>query len=82
MYIFVYRMGRLCEGAHEISGIKATLFLGGGWLEGGGVGGGAVGGSGEGRRVGGWVTTRGTVQTNDPFFRQLLKFIKKGYDNK
>ena len=25
--IFVYRMGRLCGGAHEISGIKAPLFL-------------------------------------------------------
>ena len=27
-------MGRLCGGAHEISGIKAPLFLHGGWLEG------------------------------------------------
>ena len=27
-------MGRLCGGAHEISGIKAPLFLCGGWLEG------------------------------------------------
>ena len=26
-------MGRLCGGAHEISGIKAPLFLHGGWLE-------------------------------------------------
>ena len=34
MYIFVYRMGRLCGGAQEISGIKATLFPHGGWLEG------------------------------------------------
>ena len=25
--IFVYQMGRLCGGAHEISGIKAPLFL-------------------------------------------------------
>ena len=44
--IFVYRMGRLCGGAHEISGIKAPLFLRGGggvgwwggwWGRGGGV---------------------------------------------
>ena len=28
-----YRMGRLCGGAHEMSGIKAPLFLHGGWLE-------------------------------------------------
>ena len=27
-------MGGLCGGAHEISGIKAPLFLHGGWLEG------------------------------------------------
>ena len=27
-------MGRLCGAAHEISGIKAPLFLCGGWLEG------------------------------------------------
>ena len=27
-------MGRLCGGAHEISGIKAPLFLHGGWLAG------------------------------------------------
>ena len=32
-------MGRLCGGAHEISGIKAPLFLCG-WVGGGGVGGG------------------------------------------
>ena len=32
--LIVYRMGRLCGGAHEISGIKAPLFLSGGWLEG------------------------------------------------
>ena len=37
-------MGRLCGGAHEISGIKAQLFLRG-W---GGVGGGGVGGGGGG----------------------------------
>ena len=38
-------MGRLCGGAHEISGIKAPLFLHGGWLEDswGWVGGGDVG---------------------------------------
>ena len=35
--IFVYQMGRLCGGAHEISGIKAPLFLHG-WVVGGGVG--------------------------------------------
>ena len=41
---FVYRMGRLCGGAHEISGIKAQIFLHG-WVgvDGGGVGGGGVG---------------------------------------
>ena len=32
--LIVYQMGRLCGGAHEISGIKAPLFLHGGWLEG------------------------------------------------
>ena len=32
----VYRMGRLCGGAHEISGIKAPLFFCGG-VGGGGV---------------------------------------------
>ena len=31
-------MGRLCGGAHEISGIKAPLFLCG-WVGGGGVAG-------------------------------------------
>ena len=35
--IFVYQMGRLCEGAHEISGIKAPLFLHG-WVVGGFLG--------------------------------------------
>ena len=40
-------MGRLCGGAHEISGIKAPLFCVGG------VGGGRVGGGGDG--VGGGV---------------------------
>ena len=32
--LIVYRMGGLCGGAHEISGIKAPLFPCGGWLEG------------------------------------------------
>ena len=41
--IFVYQMGRLCGGAHEISGIKAPLFLCGwvgvvGMVDGGVVG--------------------------------------------
>ena len=39
--VIVYRMGRLCGGAHQISGIKAPLFLRGwvgGWVSGGGVG--------------------------------------------
>ena len=35
--IFVYQMGRLCGGAHEISGIKAPLFLQG-WVVGGFLG--------------------------------------------
>ena len=48
-------MGKLCGGAHEISGIKAPIFLHGwGWwggrVDGGGVGwwveGGGVGGDG------------------------------------
>ena len=49
--IFVYQMGRLCGGAHEISSIKAPLFLHsgvgvvGGWCCGGyGVEGGGLGG--------------------------------------
>ena len=29
--IFVYQIGRLCGGTHEISGIKAPLFLHG-WV--------------------------------------------------
>ena len=46
-------MGRLCGGAHEISGIKAQIFLHG-WVGGGGSGGGGVGRGGGG--VGsGWV---------------------------
>ena len=32
--IFVHQMGRLCRGAHEISGVKAPLFLSG-WVVGG-----------------------------------------------
>ena len=47
-------MGRLCGGDHEISGIKAPLFLCGwvvggflGWVGGSGVGG-VDGGGGEG----------------------------------
>ena len=39
MIFIVYRMGRLCGGAHEVSGIKAPLFPCGWVLEGGGVGG-------------------------------------------
>ena len=35
--LIVYQMGRLCGGAHEISGIKAPIFLrgwvGGGWWD-------------------------------------------------
>ena len=45
-------MGRLCGGAHEISGIKALIFLCG-WMGGDGTGGGrwvVVGGE-----VVGWV---------------------------
>ena len=41
-------MGRLCGGAHEISGIKAPIFLHG-WVGGGGTGG------------GGWVGVVGWV---------------------
>ena len=48
--IFVYQMGRLCGGAHEISGIKAPIFLCG-WMGGGGTSGGGVGRGG----VVGWV---------------------------
>ena len=52
-------MGRLCGGAHEISGIKAPVFLCG-WVGGGGVGGG-VGGGGGGRVGGGVVGVVGWV---------------------
>ena len=52
----VYRMGRLCGGAHEISGIKAPIFLHGGWLEGSWGGwGGSWGGWVGLEVVGGWV---------------------------
>ena len=44
-------MGRLCEGAHEISGIKAPIFLCG-WVGGGGMGGSGVH---RGWMVVGWV---------------------------
>ena len=52
--LIVYQMGRLCGRAHEISGIKALIFLCG-WTGGGGIGGGGVGvgGVGWGCRVGG-----------------------------
>ena len=40
--LIVYQMGRLCGGAHEISGIKAPIFLRG-WVGGGGTDGGGVG---------------------------------------
>ena len=30
-FLIVYQMGRLCGGAHEISGIKALIFLCG-WM--------------------------------------------------
>ena len=68
VYLFtfiVYQMGRLCGGAHEISGIKALIFLHGwmgvvgqvvvGWVVvgWGGVVGWVVVGRGEGGRVGG-----------------------------
>ena len=45
LFIFVYQMGRLCGGAHEISGIKAPLFLHG-WVVWTVLG------------VGGWVVVR------------------------
>ena len=58
-------MGRLCGGAHEISGIKAPLFSVGGWLEGswgGVVAGGVMGGvGGEGGGGGGGVVGSGWV---------------------
>ena len=45
LILIVYQMGRLCGGAHEISSIKAPLFLHG-WV-------GVVGWSGGGDGVGG-----------------------------
>ena len=51
-YFIVYQMGRLCEGAHEISGIKAPIFLRG-WVGGGGTSGGGVGRGGRVVVVGG-----------------------------
>ena len=60
-YYCLYRMGRLCGGAHEISGIKAPLFLCGwvGWVDscevGGFVGGEGWGGQWVVRGGGGWV---------------------------
>ena len=47
-------MGRLCGGAHEISGIKAPLFVCG-WVVGGFLG--WVGGGEEG----GWAVVEGSV---------------------
>ena len=59
-HIFVYQMGRLCGGAHEISGIKAPIFLHG-WVGGGGMGVCCrVGGGGEGV-VGWWWVGVGVV---------------------
>ena len=62
--IFVYHMGRLCEGAKEISSIKASLFLCGGVGVIGWGGCGAVGGGGlycgvGGDEVGGGVEVVG-----------------------
>ena len=63
--IFVYRMGRLCGGAHEISGIKVPLFLWvGGWRVlgvGGWVGGGGVGRDGWVMGCGWWGDDGGGV---------------------
>ena len=50
--IVVYRIGRLCEGAHEISGIKAPLFSVGGWWDVWSDNGVRVGGVGWGGVVG------------------------------
>ena len=58
-------MGRLCGGAHEISGIKAQIFLrgwvGGGGSDGGGVDGGVVVVGWVGVEVVGWVGVVGWV---------------------
>ena len=53
IWFIVYQMGRLCGGAHEISGIKAQIFLHG-WVGGGGGVGGVVGVG-----VVGWVVVGG-----------------------
>ena len=55
--LIVYQMGRLCGGAHEISGIKAQIFLHE-WV-GVGVVGWVVVGVGVG--VVGWVQSGGGV---------------------
>ena len=67
-YLIVYRMGGLCRGAHEITGIHTPLFLygwviggfigwPGGWWCGGWVGGGMLVGGG----VGGVLVRGGVV---------------------
>ena len=55
MFFIVYRMGRLCERAHEISGIKAPCFLRG-WLVGG-----LLGWMGGLAMVGWWLVAGGWV---------------------
>ena len=52
-------MGRLCGGAHEISGIKAPLFLCG-WVVGGFLG------WVRGGEEGGWAVV--VLYTSDPVF--------------
>ena len=58
--LIVYQMGRLCGGAHEISGIKAPIFLHGwvvgvgDWVAGGGVVVVGCGVGGGGIEVVGW----------------------------
>ena len=62
--VIVYQMGRLCGGAHEISGIKAPIFLHG-WagVVDGGVGGGGVGVVGCGVVwCGGWWAVGGVIR--------------------
>ena len=56
-------MGRLCGGAHEISGIKAPIFFHGWVGVGVGRGGGGRVGGGEVEWWGGWVVVgcRGVV---------------------
>ena len=73
-------MGRLCGGTHEISGIKAPIFLCGGWLE-GSWGGCVVVGGLWGGWVGGWLVVGlvgygGVVGPHDTpmlFFDNLVK---------